>query len=40
MTGQGNPKWTVEKDPTAPSGSNVVKQSGRGRGPVQGNLRL
>ena len=29
VTGQGNPNWTVEKDPTAPSGSNVVKQSGR-----------
>jgi hypothetical protein len=28
-TGTGNPKWSVEKDPTAPSKSNVVKQSGR-----------
>jgi hypothetical protein len=34
MTGQGNPKWTVEKDPTAPSGSNVVKQSGRATYPL------
>jgi hypothetical protein len=34
MTGQGNPKWTVEKDPTAPSGPNVVRQSGRAAYPL------
>ena len=34
MTGQGNPKWTVEEDPTAPSGSKVIKQSGRATYPV------
>jgi hypothetical protein len=28
MTGRGNPKWTVEDEPGAPSGSKVVKQSG------------
>lgn len=28
-TGTGDPKWTVESDPTAPSKSNVLKQSGR-----------
>ena len=28
-TGQGEPKWTIEADPTAPSKSKVVKQSGR-----------
>jgi hypothetical protein len=28
-TGAGNPKWTVEEDPTAPSKAKVVKQSGR-----------
>lgn len=34
LTGQGNPKWVVEKDPTAPSGPNVVKQSGRATYPL------
>jgi hypothetical protein len=34
VTGQGNPNWTVEKDSTAPSGSNVVKQSGRATYPI------
>jgi 3-keto-disaccharide hydrolase len=34
MTGTGTPKWTVEKDPTAPSRSNVVKQSGRATYPL------
>lgn len=29
MTGKGDPKWTIEEDPTAPSKSKVVKQSGR-----------
>ena len=28
-TGQGTPKWTVEKDDSAPSKSNVLKQSGK-----------
>ena len=28
MTGKGNPKWSVEKDSTSPSKTNVVKQSG------------
>ena len=27
-TGKGEPKWTIETDPTAPSRSNVLKQSG------------
>jgi len=29
LTGSGDPKWTVESDQTAPSKSNVVKQSDR-----------
>src|SRR5258706_3560989 len=29
-TGGGTPRWTVEADPTAPSASNVLKQSGSG----------
>jgi 3-keto-disaccharide hydrolase len=33
-TGQGEPKWTVEADPTAPSHSKVVKQSGRAAYPL------
>jgi hypothetical protein len=33
-TGTGNPKWTVEEDPTAPSKSKVVKQSGRATYPL------
>src|SRR5947208_16024245 len=28
LTGTGNAKWTVEKDDTAPSKANVLKQSG------------
>jgi hypothetical protein len=28
-TGTGNPNWTVEKDDTAPSKPNVLKQSGQ-----------
>ncbi len=28
MTGKGNPKWSVESEPTSPSGEKVVKQSG------------
>jgi hypothetical protein len=27
-TGKGEPKWTVEKDDTAPSKPNVLKQCG------------
>ncbi len=34
MTGNGDPKWTVEDDSTAPSGSKVVKQSGRATYPL------
>ena len=33
-TGSGSPKWTVEKDDTAPSKSNVLKQSGEAAYPV------
>jgi hypothetical protein len=34
VTGKGNPKWTVEKDASAPSGSNVLKQSGSATYPL------
>ena len=34
MTGRGSPKWTVEKDQTAPSRSNVLKQSGKATYPL------
>ena len=34
MTGTGHPKWTVEKDDTAPSKSNVLKQSGTATYPL------
>ena len=34
LTGSGNPKWTVESDATAPSRSNVVKQSGKATYPL------
>ena len=30
VTGRGQPKWTIEADPTAPNGANVLKQSGSG----------
>lgn len=30
VTGRGTPKWTVEADPTAQNGANVLKQSGSG----------
>jgi hypothetical protein len=30
MTGSGNPRWTVELDPSAPSASKVLMQSGAG----------
>jgi hypothetical protein len=33
-TGTGDPKWTVEADPTAPSKSQVVRQSGRATFPL------
>src|SRR6266478_2504015 len=33
-TGKGAPKWTVEQDRTAPSKSNVLKQSGRATYPL------
>ena len=33
VTGRGSPKWTVEKDETAPSPPNVLKQSGSGTFP-------
>jgi hypothetical protein len=33
-TGKGEPKWTVEKDATAPSAPNVLKQSGEATYPV------
>jgi len=34
MTGKGEPKWTVEKDDSAPSKSNVLKQSGEATYPL------
>ena len=34
VTGKGDPKWTVEKDDTAPSKSNVLKQSGKATYPL------
>lgn len=33
VTGRGNPRWGVETDATAPSGRNVLKQSGSGTFP-------
>src|SRR5438105_15834709 len=33
-TGSGNAKWTIEKDDTAPSKPNVLKQSGVATYPV------
>nr|WP_301542795.1 family 16 glycoside hydrolase [Cupriavidus basilensis] len=30
VTGRGTPKWTVETDPSAQNGANVLKQSGSG----------
>src|SRR6266699_3330664 len=33
-TGSGQAKWTIEKDDTAPSQSNVLKQSGQATYPV------
>ena len=34
QTGTGNAKWTIEKDDTAPSKANVLKQSGVATYPV------
>src|SRR5262245_13349823 len=34
QTGKGNAKWTIEKDDTAPSKPNVLKQSGVATYPV------
>ena len=34
MTGKGDPQWTVEKDDTAPSQANVLKQSGKATYPL------
>jgi hypothetical protein len=34
QTGSGNPKWTIERDDTAPSKPNVLKQSGVATYPV------
>src|SRR5207247_3011544 len=33
VTGSGNPRWAVGSDPTAPSGKNVLQQTGRGTFP-------
>jgi hypothetical protein len=33
-TGKGDPRWTVEQDPTAPSKSNVLRQSGQATYPL------
>jgi hypothetical protein len=33
VTGRGSPKWTVERDDTAPTPPNVLKQSGNGTFP-------
>ncbi len=41
-TGQGEPKWSVERDETAPSQPNVLKQAGEATFPVciQTNARI
>jgi hypothetical protein len=33
VTGTGTPRWSIERDATAPSAPNVLKQSGRGTFP-------
>ena len=33
VTGSGNPRWAVGADPAAPSGKNVLQQTGRGTFP-------
>ncbi len=30
VTGRGSPRWSVERDPSAPSAPNVLEQSGSG----------
>jgi hypothetical protein len=42
VTGPGNPKWSVERDDSAPSQPNVLKQSGEGKFPwcVNTNVSL
>ena len=42
VTGRGNPRWTVEPDPGAPSPPNVLKQTGVGTFPwcVKGGTSL
>src|SRR3989441_10806671 len=42
VTGSGNPRWAVGADPTAPSGKNVLQQTGRGMFPwcVKKNVSL
>src|SRR6266513_5312281 len=42
VTGSGNPRWAVGTDPTAPSGKNVLQQTGRGTFPwcVKKNVSL
>src|SRR5882762_492401 len=37
LTGKGDPKWTVERDETAPSKQKVLKQSGRATYPLLKN---
>ena len=34
MTGSGSPRWTVDRDDTAPSRSNILKQSGNATFPL------
>src|SRR5687767_12156842 len=34
MTGKGTPKWSVEKDDTAPTKPNALKQSGEATYPL------
>src|SRR5436309_10549624 len=34
LTGSGDPKWTVETDPTSPSKLTVLRQSGRATYPL------
>ena len=34
LTGRGNPQWTVVKEAKAPSGSQVLKQSGTATFPL------
>jgi|SRR2546426_10149 len=42
VTGSGNSRWAVGADPTAPSGKNVLQQTGRGTFPwcVKKNVSL